>query len=476
MNDLSFIAYEIMTFGNNTETPEATKSFSILNALGFEVVDSGFLATPTIFDIITLYKSKRESSLYSIDGLVLSLNIPKPPIKQGVINPTHTVAFKMRLEEQIRKTKVLNVEWNISRYGRLVPVVSYESVYVDGIRMHRASGHNAAHIRDWSLGKGSIIKVVRSGDVIPTIIDCEVNEAIEPIFPNLIPSWHWKGNDIYLDDIDGNRTVQIMRMNHFFATIGVPRLREKTLEKLWNFGLKDIKAITNAKPTDFIKIKGIGKKSAEGHYRNIHEVMRKTRLDRFIPAVTSTTLGIGRKLVKQLMRYHPSILEDEEDVIRRMLTKKKIPGFGPKRIESVASNIPKFKEFLFSLNEEDIKYAIKQDKEQRERIKAVGYNQKIRGKMFVTTGFFGHMDIELEDYIYDNLGNFSDLVTSGTTAVIAANLLSSSKKMVAALQLNIPVLSLQEFVKSFDIPYAKLKDDEDPDADIVSKDPEDREE
>jgi NAD-dependent DNA ligase len=176
------------------------------------------------------------------------------------------------------------------------------------------------------------------------------------------------------------------------------------------------------------------------------------------------------------MRYHPSILEDEEDVIRRMLTKKKIPGFGPKRIESVASNIPKFKEFLFSLNEEDIKYAIKQDKEQRERIKAVGYNQKIRGKMFVTTGFFGHMDIELEDYIYDNLGNFSDLVTSGTTAVIAANLLSSSKKMVAALQLNIPVLSLQEFVKSFDIPYAKLKDDEDPDADIVSKDPEDREE
>ena len=470
LNDIDFVAYEIMSLGSAAPNFNKSTSFKILDALGFKTVENGYLSTPTIFDLTVLYKAKRLEAKYNIDGLVLTIDkisYEAPPATkantQGLTtfsNPKNTVAFKMRLEEQIRKTKILNIEWNISRYGRLVPVASYESVYVDGVRMHRASVFNAGHIRDWNLGKGSIIKVVRSGDVIPTIIDVEVNPSIEPIFPPSYIKWHWKGNDIYLDDIEGNQTVQIKRMEHFFFTIGVPRLREKTLEKLWLYGYRDIKSVTNAKPADFIKIKGIGKKTAEAHYRNIHEVMRSTRLDRFIPASTTLSLGIGRKLVKQLMRYHPTLMEDDEATLRIVLTKKKIPGFGVQRIENVASNITKFKEFLYSLNKDDIIQALDKDKETREKIKKQGYNEKIRGRTFVTTGFFGRMDYELEDYIYDNMGNFSDTVTSSIAAIVTANLLMASKKITDAQNLNIPVLSMEEFITKYDIPYSKFKIDD----------------
>ena len=67
-------------------------------------------------------------------------------------------------------------------------------------------------------------------------------------------------HDILIDAPDSDRTVQIKRIEHFFATIGVPRIREKTIEKLWDAGMKDIKAITNATPKDFIKIKGIAQR------------------------------------------------------------------------------------------------------------------------------------------------------------------------------------------------------------------------
>lgn len=457
LHDLEFLAYDIISLGEKIPSP--SKSFEILESLQFKLPTNKILETPTIFDLVTLYKELRVSSSYVIDGLVLSINAPREKeTKLG--NPKTSVAFKMKLEEQIRQTKVINVEWRITRYGRLFPVAIYESVYVDGVRLHKASAHNAAHIRDWSMGRGTVIKVSRSGDVIPTIVDVKVDPSIEPIFPPESLGWHWKGSDIVLDDPDSSKTVQIKRIEHFFVIIGVPRLREKTIEKLWYAGYKTIKAITNASPSDLIKIKGIGKKTSESHYKNIHETMRTTRLDRYIPASTTLNLGIGRKLVKQLMRYHPSILEDEPEVIKRMLKKKEIPGFGPKRIANVAENVPKFRDFLFSLNKEDIEYALKKDKERRENLKKGGFNQKLRGKTFVLTGFYGKLDLNIEDYIYDNLGNFSDTVTSLTEAVVAANILDFSKKMEAALKLGVPVLSLEEFIQRYNIPKKTAQEDE----------------
>lgn len=473
LSDIVFVAYEIVDIDSTIENnpiPKPTLSFELLTKLGFRVVQNGILNAPTMFDIISLYRDVRASPTteYFIDGLVLSINEERKKVEgKVVINPKHSVAFKMRLEDQVRTTKVLNVEWRKTRYGKLFPVVHFESIYVDGARIHKASGHNAAHIRDWSMGKGTVIKVVRSGDVIPAIVDVKVDNNILPLLPDatLTGPWHWKGRDIMLDNPDADRTVQIKRIEHFFVTIGVPRIREKTIEKLWDAGFREIKDYTHALPSDFSKVRGIGDKSAKSHIENIHKVMRTTRLDRFIPASTTLNIGIGRKLVKQLMRYHPTVLFEDSETIQRVLTKKKIPGFGTTRIQNVATNVPKFREFLFSINKEDIEYAIKHDEERRRKIRDGDFNPLIRGKTFVLTGFYGKVDLDFEDYIYDNLGNFSDTVTSSVSAVIAANLMDISKKMIDAHKLNVPVLSIQEFRKKFGIAKELAEDGDEEEGD-----------
>lgn len=470
--DIEFVAYEIMRDGDAKKVPRPSQAFKILDAEGFNVVKNGLISEPTVFEIMELYKRERNISIYYIDGLVLSPDVERPaavPASQGVANPTDTVAFKMLLEEQIRSTKVINVEWNISRYGRYVPVAIYEAVFVEGVRMTRATAHNARHIQDWSMGKGTKIKVVRSGDVIPQIKDVDVDGKISPIFPPSYEEggyeWHWKSSDIILNEIETNREVLIKRIVHFFETIEVPRLRQKTAEKMYDAGMTTPESIANSTVTEMIKIKGIAEKTAKFFHTTIREVMSHTPPDRFIVASTTFKTGIGRKLLKQLFRYIPDILDLDQETITKRLTDDKIPGFGKSRIKNVSEGIPKFRQYLNGFTELDVERAISYYVERIKTIAEQGYNPLIKDKRFVLTGFMGRIDYELEDYIYDHRGDFTSTVTSDVEAVISGNIMEVSKKTVTAAELGVPVLTIQEFSERYNVPLARFETSEDEDED-----------
>ncbi len=459
--DIEFVAYRIVIVKGADTSPLPNLGFKSLHSMGFKVVKYGeFSPNPTAFSVIDRYRKERESSPYFIDGLVLLKNVSVAI--SDISNPSYAIAFKMLLEEQIRDTVVTTVDWNITRYGRYFPVAVYESVYVDGIRLHRASAQNARHVQDWNMGAGTKIKVARSGDVIPQIKDVEVDKKIVPIFPpgtsGYPYEWHWEGADIVLNDIEGNREVQIKRIVHFFETIGVARLRQATAEKLWNAGYKSSEKIVHASKDNFLSIKGIGQKLANFYYDEIRSVMRKTAPDRFLEASTTFKSGIGRKLMKQLLREIPTIFQMGKDELAHTFKKTKIKGFGPARIKSVVEGIPKFVDYMKSFASEDFDIAVKNF---IKRSKELKHNPKIKGKKFVLTEFMGRVDYEFEDYIYENQGDFVDSVTSDVTAVITANLLTVSKKMVAASDLGVPVLSIEEFSQRFDVPLDRFKKDED---------------
>jgi len=436
--DIDFVAYSII----DGKRCKPSKVFKQLDVWGFKTPANGLFENCVLtFELMMLYKKRREESVYKIDGLVLTVNDDEADTK----------AFKMLLEEQIRETKITNIDWNISRHGRYVPVAIYESVFIDDVRLHRASAFNAAHVRDWSMGKGTKIKIARSGDVIPHINDVEVDINIIPIYPDEERGeWHWERSDIVLNEVDSNKWVQIKRISYFFEVIGVPGIREGTVKTLWEYDFNTIEKLTQAKPEDLIKVKGIGKKKSQDFYKNIHEVMRKTRLDRFLAATTTFKSSIGRKLIIRLMSKYPNVINDDPETIRKHLSKKenKIPGFGPKRIESVARDMKNFREFLYSLNEDDVKHAIEYN---QKRIKTIVKNPLIDGKKFVLTGFM-KTNYELEDYIYDHGGDIIGSVTSDTEAVISNNILEISKKMISANELGVNVYSMSEFANMFKTP------------------------
>ena len=453
--DIDFVAYEIMRVEGESMTPAPSQGFKILEAEGFNTVENGTCQDAVVFDMMALYKEKRQSAPYFIDGIVITADLPTVAVKRGASpeSPELSVAFKMHLEEQRRESKVINIEWNISRYGKYIPVAIFESVYVNGVRLHRASAHNAAHIRDWSMGKGTEITVVRSGDVIPVIRDVKVDDSTEPIMPPDEPGWHWQRCDIVLDEIEGNRNVQIKRIVHFFSTIGVPRLKDKTAEKMWEAGLKFPEQIASASPGEYQQIRGIGAKTATFFHKTIHEKLRTTPIDRYLVASTTLKVGLGRKLIKTLFKVFPDIFDWSSDQIYDAFKRKKVRGFGPKRISNIADNMPKFRRYLYSFAKEEIEEAIRYNKQRLANLKIEGYNSRIEGKTFVLTGFRGRTEYDFEDYIYDNQGEFSSTVTSQTEAVIASNILEITQKMEDAHSLGVKVLTVEEFKKRYDFPY-----------------------
>lgn len=437
--DIEFLAYSLI----EPSGIKPSQTFKILVSKGFKTPVNGILQNTLTFDIISTYKKRREESEYFIDGLVITHDIVDGDSK----------AFKMTLEEQLRKTRAINIDWNISRYGRYVPVVIYEAVYVDGIRLHRASGHNAQHIVDWHMGKGTHLTIARSGDVIPVIKDVEINTAIQPILPPSLKeggwNWEWDNKDIVLTDIENNSEVHIKRILHFVETISIRGLGEGRVRKLYEGGFTTIKSITNASEKDFKTVKGFGKKLSHDVYDRIHNTLKNTRLDRFFVAITTLKTRIGRNLLKTVTRYYPEIYQSSSQEIMEYLKKNKIPGIGPQRIKMLAESIPKFKDILIELNENDIKEAIKNNEERIKNLNKKGFDPNIENKDFCFTGFLGEIEYKTEDFIDDNRGNIVSTVTSSTTAVICANPANITGKMMKALELKVPVYTLLEFKQKF---------------------------
>ena len=477
LHDIDFVAYEIMSYNNNAKNrnvPNPTRTFEILNEKGFTVVNNGFFINPTVFEVMETYKSQREKSKYYIDGLVLSVDEPHPYIKPysqgGVLqNPDYSVAFKMLLEAQVRDTKVINIEYNISRLGKLIPKAIYEAVYIDGARMTKATAFNAKHIVDWNMGVGTKIKVFRSGDVIPQIKKDSV--VIDPSTKIILPktekeggfAWHWEGSDIVLDDIENNRYVQIKRMVHFFETVGIPRLGKKTIEKMYDtLGFTTAEQVVRANVSDFVKMKGVAKKTGELYYNKIREVMSEIPPDRFIVASSTFESGIGKKSLKIIFKRIPNILDLSGDEIAAYFKKNKIPGFAAKKIAKLVNGIPAFRNYLNSFVKSDIEKSIANYTKKLKDIEKNGKNKLIAGKKFVETGFMGNMDYDLEDYIYDHDGDFVKKVTKDVSAVIVGSMLELNDKTDLAFKLGIPILNVQEFIERYNIPVKKHeKDDKD---------------
>ena len=449
--DIDFVAYDILSISGQPGLPSVTERFALLDMFGFDVVHRVSMSNKYTFDFVMQYKERRTLSIYDIDGLVLSHDSVSPIVTQ-LENPKSTVAFKMMLEDQIRSTIITDISWRISRYGKYIPVAEYEAVYIDGCRLRKATAHNAKHVKNWSMGVGTEVTVTRAGGVIPMLVTVQTNDDIVPIYPPDTYEWTWdqRGTHIVLTDIEDNKEVQIKRLEHFFTIISVPRLKYKTLEKLWDSGLNTIKKIIDCNMRDFERVRGIGKVTAKALYDSIKVKMSTTRLDRFLDAFTNVDAGVGRKLAKSVLRVHPDLFTLSQEDIVRNLARSPVKGVGKTRIGTLSRNIPQFVDYLKSLDNTSVIQTIENDKQRISDIEANGYNSHVCDKRFVLTGFFGNTDYDLEDCIYDNHGWFDDTVTDKTTAVIYHPSAGVTAKMTKAHELGLPVMSIKEFYSNIE--------------------------
>lgn len=382
--------------------------------------------------LIDIFNTRRNESSYEIDGIVVTddstIHIP---LKNVVENPKYSFAFKMQLDDQKMITKVIDVEWECSKYGYIKPKIKIEPVKLVGVTITYITAFNAKYVIDNKIGNNSIVEIIRSGDVIPHI-NKVIKMSDKPILPPFKYKWNNTKVDIIIDDEDSycKDIISIKKIDCFFSSIGVKYLSEGIITKLYHAGynnvFKIIKRINNR--DELYNIDGLGKRSIDKIFDNIVTSMNNLTLDSLMYGSTLFGRGFGKKRFKEIIKYYPNLINTSikvDDII-------KIDGFDNITAKQFIDNFNSFKIFYKKLgNIYDISYI--------NNIK-----QKKLGTLFANNKivFSGFRNEHIKIFIEDNGGKVTDSISKNTNLLIYTDKTSKFNK---AVELNVNTILLDDF-------------------------------
>lgn len=382
------------------------KQLDIIKDLGFNIVVNKTFNQELTYDMLSKYlKERRNKGDYEVDGIIVTYSNNKERNIKG--NPEYAFAFKDILEDQITKTKIIEIEWNISKDGYIKPTLLLEPISIGGVEIKRATGNNAKFIVDNVLGPGAEIEIIRSGDVIPKVHKVlKKASSGNPELPKGKWVWNETNVDIKINNISDNSDVLIKNIYHFFSTLDTKGLGEKNIEKIINAGLNTIPKILDANENDFLKVEGFGEKMANNLVESIKSAMTNISLARFMAASNKLGHGLGEERMKQVLSVYPNLLNDykkwtKQDFINNI---KEINGWEDKTSTLLVNNFGEFMNFYNSIK----KFITIETKKKVTK-------GKLLDKIFVLSGF---RDNELQTKIEELGGKNGTTISKNTDYLV----------------------------------------------------------
>jgi NAD-dependent DNA ligase len=398
-------------------------------------------------DILQDYlKDRRKKSDFDVDGIVVVDSSKTYKLKPG--NPDNAFAFKMVLDDQFTIAEVVSVNWDYSMDSLCKPTVTIKPVELVGVTITNATAHNADFVRKNKLGPGAKIKIIRSGDVIPKIMEV-VEPAKKESMPDVPYVWNETEVDIVLDyskKIPQNilDRVLVNVLVHFFSTLNIKYISEGILTKLVNSCYKSLNDIFKSiidEDDELYEIDGIGEKLIVKIAKEIKTRLDNMELHTFMDASHMFGKGLGSRKFKEILNVYPNIMHDDStksDLKDKIIN---IDGFADLTAGRFVDNLKKFKKFCSDFNKVyDISHVLTE-----KEVKKVG--NKFKDQVIVFTGV---RDKDLEKKIENDGGKISSSVSKNTTMLIVSdNPDTGTDKYKKAKSLNITVMTISEFNKKY---------------------------
>lgn len=409
MKNISFYAYEIID-----ENIKPSRQFHRLKKDGFLTpfnqlvqLSHGDYDFDDFFDNII----RDNTGETEIDGIVVASDQAFDLIEDG--NPKHTIALKK--DFIMKESKVLGVEWNISKRGVFVPTIIIEPINISGVTISRTAGFNAKFIETNKIGEGSIVLMKRSGGVIPTIVS--VVKGTEPSFP--FQHYKWDGVNIVTKYItDDQLRKQIL---HTMKSHKIKYCSTAIISKLFEAGFRDFFHIVLATEKDFIKA-GVGVDTSR-------KILKKLKDTFFVDGVTIEDIltasnilgeGIGEEIIRTIFQAIPQFTKIP--ITQEML--EDISGLGVVRINLILQNYKSAQNYIKLLEKNNIRI-----------------NAPIKRSDTKVT-FSGFRDEDLQKYF-----DYCPTLTSAVDLLVVKDLNSTNHKTTRARQLGITIIQKDELLK-----------------------------
>ncbi|GHJ49936.1 DNA ligase [Catellatospora sp. TT07R-123] len=145
---------------------EQLKAWGLPTSERWKVVDS----LDGVREYIANYAEQRHKLEHDIDGVVVKIDDTSVQAKLGATSraPRWAIAYKYPPEEV--NTKLLAIEVNVGRTGRVTPYAVLEPVYVGGVTVASATLHNQQEVVRKGVLIGDTVVIRRAGDVIPEVL------------------------------------------------------------------------------------------------------------------------------------------------------------------------------------------------------------------------------------------------------------------------------------------------------------------
>ena len=439
LNAIDFVCYTLIE-------PKLKNGLDILKKMNFLIVNHTINDNINL-NILSENLQKSRNNKYIIDGIVINDISKNYEIEKGK-NPTHSFAFKsIHTLEQV-EVIVREVEWNVSKDKYMKPIVKFDEITLDDVKIKQATGFNAGFIEKNVIGPGSRIIIIRSGNVIPHINSVLSKSASgKPSLPGIVDV-NYKWNDTHVDIImidDGNKNSKydIKNIIYFMKTIEIDYMGPGNIAKIYNAGYDTINKIINITKEELLNIEGFKNKSAD----NILNALKKIKdvdCNVLMDASNIMGRGFGLKKIKSITDIHPEILDNTKAARNKALKLKasdliKINGIAKTSADLFIENLPKYYEFYDNLG-----FKCKGDKKLPANAVVADINTNFKDKTFIFSGF---RNKDYEKKITDNGGKITTSVSKNTSYLIVKDKNENTGKIIKARELGVIILSLEEFEK-----------------------------
>lgn len=436
----SLVRAQGVDFQNSRE-----KQFQWLKGQGFDVVEYRIVTRDTLDEAMDYFSGKVANNDFPSDGLVALYDDIAYGDSLGSTAkfPRNSYAFKWK--DETRETTLKEIEWSPSRTGLINPVAIFEPVELEGTTVSRASVHNISIMKELQLGIGDRIQVYKANMIIPQIAE-NLTRSGKLEIPDNCPVCGKAARVVKTNEVESlycmNPDCQAKKIKSFTLFVSrdamnIDGLSEATLEKFILKGfIKDFGDIFEIGKfrEEIVEMEGFGEKSFDNLMASL-ERARHTTLPRLLYSLGIANIGLANaKMICKEFHY------DLEKMVQATAEEiSSIEGIGPVIAKTYTEyfadeeNMRKFRHLLSHLELEEVK--------QEKRL-------TLESKQFVITGSVNHFAnrAELKEYIEQRGGKVTGSVTSKTDYLINNDVTSNSSKNKKARELEIPILSEEDFL------------------------------
>lgn len=443
-----FYAFNLVTAEGIDFENKKSNMLEWLKKQGFETVEYKIVKDASeVDDVIDYYREKIKTYDVPSDGLVVAYNDINYSKSLGMTNkyPRDSIAFKWK--DETKETKLKDILWSTSRTGLINPVAVFEPVELEGTTVKQASLHNVSIMKELKLGYEDVITVYKANMIIPQVLENKTMSN-NVMIPERCPACGGiteikKINDSEMLYCTNENCIakSLKYMEHFVSRncANIEGISEKVLKRFVDEGIIenviDLYEIEKHKDT-IINLEGFGQKSYDNFIKALNE-SKNIKLANFINALGIQNIGLASaKLLSKRFLNLENLMNATLDDING------IEGFGNIMAQNVVDYFEneRLKDMTLKLS----KYMnVEEDK------KIDNIFSKISGLTFVITGEVNHFSNrdELKEKIESLGGKTSTSVSTKTNYLINNDINSTSSKNKKAKELNVPIITEDEFLK-----------------------------